>query len=289
MRDFELLFDQAERSAVSHPAYKAYGNLGFPAVHPDRPWIFANFVQSIDGIASFKGKHPTGGDISRSKEDQWLMHLLRAHADAVIMGMGTLVEETRSMPQLNQGRGPVYRIQEPDLRELREKLGRKREKVILVTATALVDPGLFRIFDGDAVDAYILTSHAGAARLQGKSVNVLVAGHAEDAVDLAEAMKILRRQLGVEYLLCEGGPTFYGNMSRAGLIDEKFVTVSPVEIGLTIPRDQEPAESEKSHPPRIRPTTFTAPGFIFDNAPWWEWMSCRRVGDHEFNRYRRKS
>lgn len=23
-----------------------------------------------------------------------------------------------------------------------------------------------------------------------------------------------------------------------------------------------------------------------ENAPWWPPMSCRRVGDHEFNRYR---
>jgi riboflavin biosynthesis pyrimidine reductase len=293
MRDFEILFDQAEPSPVSHPAYRRYGNLGFPTPHAERPWTFANFVQSIDGIASFRGKHATGGDIARSPEDKWLMHLLRAHADAIIMGIGTLLEETRGLAALNQGRGPVYRVEEPEVQELRRKLGRTSEKVVFVTASASLDPSLFRIFDvgpdAGGVDAYILTNASGAARLQSRRLKVLVAGEAGGPVDLAKALTLLRAELGVEYLLCEGGPTLYGNMSRAGLVDEKFLTISPLEIGLKIPPEQEPAEREMSDPPRERPTTFTAPGLTFETAPWWRWMSCRRVGDHEFNRYRRKS
>lgn len=288
MRNFEILFDDAEPSPIADPAYAPYGKLGFPAPHAERPWTYANFVQSIDGIASFKGRHATGGDISRSEEDGWLMQLLRAHADAVIMGIGTLLEETRTLPDLNNGRGPTYRVQDARLRELRQRLGRGREKVIFVTASAWIDPSLFRVFDGDEVDAFILTTHTGAERLIGKHVNVLVTRNVAGGVDLADAMRMLRSQLGVKYLLCEGGPTLYGNMARAGLIDEKFLTIAPVEIGLMIPPEQEPAESEKSHPPRQRPTTFTATGFTSDNAPWWCWMSCRRAGDHEFNRYRRK-
>jgi riboflavin biosynthesis pyrimidine reductase len=107
-------------------------------------------------------------------------------------------------------------------------------------------------------------------------------------VDLEKGMRLIRTELSVQHLLCEGGPTLYGNISRAGLIDEKFVTISPVEIGLMIPTEQEPAQAELSHPPRQRPTTFTATGFTAESAPWWQWMSSRRVEDHEFNRYRRK-
>lgn len=286
MRKFDILFDQAEPSQIEHPAYAPYGSLGFPPAHPDRPWIFANFVQSIDGIASFKGKHATGGDISRSQEDGWLMQLLRAHAGALIMGLGTLLEETRTMPHLNEGRGSLYRVADLELRELRQKLGLGREKIIFVSASARVDPALFRVFDGDVVDAFILTGSLGAERLAGKGVNILMAD-SSGRVDLEKAMRLIRSELGVQHLLCEGGPTLYGNMSHAGLIDEKFVTISPVEIGLMIPPEQEPAQLELSHPPRQRPTTFTATGFTTENAPWWQWMSCRRVENHEFNRYRR--
>jgi dihydrofolate reductase len=116
---------------------------------------------------------------------------------------------------------------------------------------------------------------------------VIVAGEGA-FVDLGQAMRMLREDYGIQHLLCEGGPTLYGYMSGAGLIDEKFLTVSPIEIGLYVPPQQEPADYEKSNSPKQRPTTFMAPGFTKENAPWWEWLSCRRISDHQFNRYRRK-
>lgn len=286
MRSFEILFDHAEPAALSDPAYAPYGTLGVPAPAPDRPWIYSNFVQSLDGIASFKGRHPLGSDISQSAEDRWLMDLLRAHADAIILGVNTLVEET----QVSSVRGPVYRIEDPALLGLRRKLGRRRETNIFVTGAASLDLGDYRVFDGDLVETVIITTNVGAARLrEWKShpqVKVIVAGQGE-FVDLPQAMGVLRTQFGIEYLLCEGGPTLYGYMSRAGLIDEKFVTISPIEVGLRIPPEQEPADAERSKPPIGRPTTFVAPGFTKENAPWWRWLSCRRVDDHQFSRYRR--
>jgi riboflavin biosynthesis pyrimidine reductase len=287
MRNFQILFDEAEPSAIHGPELASYGNFGFPAERGKRPWIYANFVQSMDGIASFKGKHASGGDIAQSTEDKWLMNLLRAHADAILMGVNTLVEETRNLPRLNGGRGPVYRTEVEELRGLRKKLGKGREKVIFATNSATIDPASYRIFDGDEVDAFVLTTTAGAERLSGKRVQTLVSGP-QEPVDLPRAMEMLRNQFGIDLLLCEGGPTLYGNMSRAGLIDEKFVTVSPMEVGLLVPPEQEPSGAERQRPPRERPTTFTARGFTWEDVPWWRWMSSRRVGSHEFNRYRRE-
>lgn len=286
MQNFEILFDRAEPSALADPVYAPYGNLGFPVPRPDRPWIFSNFVQSLDGIASFKGRHPLGSDISQSKEDRWLMDLLRAHADAVIMGINTLVEETRVVGN----RGPVYRIEDPALRELRRKLGRRREANIFVTAAAHLDIEAYRVFDGDLVDTFVVTTSAGAARLRenraGRKTQVIVSGEG-DHVDLPKAMQILRASFGIEYLLCEGGPTLYGYMSRAGLIDEKFITVSPLEVGLLAPPEQESESADRDRLLSVRPTTFMAPGFTKETAPWWKWLSCRRVGSHQFSRYRR--
>jgi riboflavin biosynthesis pyrimidine reductase len=289
VRDFQTLFDDAEPSPIQHPAYAPYGRLGFPAPHQDRPWTFANFVQSIDGIASFKGRHASGGDISQSEEDKWLMGLLRAHADAILLGINTLVDETRSWPELNGGRGPVYRIEDPVVRDLRAKLGRGVERVIFVTASAAIDPGMYRVFDGDQIQAMVLTTAAGASRLKARApkVQAMVAGNA-DTIDLDQAVRMLRAEMNVRYLLCEGGPTLYGSMARAGLIDEKFVTVSPVEVGLFAPPEQEGSSSSEGGMANLRPTAFMGPGFTTENAPWYRWMSCHRVGDHQFNRYRRK-
>ena len=293
MNRFEILFDDAEPSPVEDPAYAPYGKLGFPPAPAERPWTYANFVQSLDGIASFRGKHPSGSDISQSAEDRWLMDLLRAHAGGIITGMSTLVEEARSLPHLNKGRGPVYRIVDPAVRELRARLGLGRERNIFVTGSGGLDLSAYRVFDGEVVDAIIVTTSQGAANLaKWKSthpqVKVIVAGEGS-LVDLELAVRILRKEFGIERLLCEGGPMLYGHMLRAGLIDEQFLTVSPLEIGLLVPREQEPAEWEKLHPPQERPTIFMAPGFTKENAPWWRWMSCRRVGNHQFSRYRRKA
>ena len=288
MRNFQVLFDDAEPSLIEHPAFAPYGKLGFPAAHAERPWTYANFVQSIDGIASFKGQHAAGADISQSPEDRWLMDLLRALADTIITGIHTLVEETLSAPKLNQGRGPVYRIEDESLRDLRARLGRKRERIIFVTASGSVDPRSYRVFDGDQMDALILTTKAGANMLQGRigQERLIIAGE-DKTIDLPEAMLTLRKQMGVEHLLCEGGPTLYGSLARAGLIDEKFVTVSPIEIGLLAPPEQDITPAGTGSQLNLRPTTFMFPGFTSENAPWWRWMSCHRVGDHQFNRYRR--
>lgn len=289
MRNFEIFFDDAEPPLIDHPGFAPYGKMGFPSAHSERPWTFANFVQSIDGVASFKGPHAAGSDISQLAEDRWLMDLLRAHADAIITGIHTLVEETLSAPKLNQGRGPVYCIADEFLRDLRAKLGRKREKVIFVTASGSVDPRAYRVFDGDQMDAMILTTKAGAVRLQGQigQERLIIAGQ-DKMIDLPAAMHTLRKEMSIEHLLCEGGPTLYGSMAREGLIDEKFVTVSPVEIGLLVPPEQDVSPAGTGTQLNVRPTTFMFPGFTKETAPWWRWMSCRRVGDHQFNRYRRK-
>jgi riboflavin biosynthesis pyrimidine reductase len=287
MRNFEILFDDGEPSSCDDPAYERYGKLAFPRPSSDRPWIYSNFVQSLDGIASFKGRHATGGDISQLPEDRWLMDLLRAHADAILLGINTLMEET----QLLGKRGPVYSIEDAALRKLRENLGLGREKNIFVTGAAYLDLHDYRVFDSDSVESFIITTSVGARRLADKEshprVKVIVAGQGA-FVDLAQAMRILRQDYGINRLLCEGGPTLYGYMSRAGLIDEKFLTISPLEIGMFVPPEQEPSAAEKSNPPKERSTTFMAPGFVKENAPCWQWLSSRRIADHQFNRYRRR-
>src|SRR5271166_1938066 len=93
---FEVLFDHAEPSPFADDALTPYGNFGFPVPPSDRPWIYTNFVQSLDGIVSLLGKYASGAEISQSSADRWLMDLLRAHADGVLMGMSTLRVEQLS-------------------------------------------------------------------------------------------------------------------------------------------------------------------------------------------------
>src|ERR1035441_10503048 len=128
---FEVLFDHAEPSPFADEALAPYGNFGFPAPPADRPWIYTNFVQSLDGIVSLLGKHASGAEIAQSRADRWLMDLLRAHADAVIMGMNTLREEQRNRGP--ESRGIVFQLADPSRLKLRERLGKGRQRNIFVT------------------------------------------------------------------------------------------------------------------------------------------------------------
>ncbi len=285
MHNFEVLFDHSEPGGVEDSALASYGRLSFPAPPADRPWIYSNFVQSLDGITSLRGKHGSGGTIAQSEEDRWLMDALRAHADAVIIGINSLVEERFYMG--SHGRGPVFKIADAEMLKLRERLGHGRQKNIFVTNSATIQLAEYRVFDGELVDAYVVTTRSGADRLRARkhpTVKIIEAGE-WPRLDLKVAVRKIHQELGVRYLLCEGGPTLYGSMARAGLIDEKFVTVAPVEVGQMAPSEQEMTEFDKT---RIRPTTFAGQGFTRETMTRWTWLSCRRVGDHEFNRYRKK-
>ncbi len=288
-RPFEVLFDHAEPSLIADDAYAPYGNFGFPPPPTDRPWIYSNFVQSLDGITTLLGEHASGGEISQSSEDRWLMDLLRAHADGLLMGMNTLLEEQRIRGP--QSRGIVFQVADAKLRMLRDRQGKGRERNIFVTRAVDLDLSRHKVFDGDAVDAAILTSPAGAERLRAQGshrhVAIIAAGQGE-SFDLPCAIGKLRQELGVKYLLCEGGPTLYGSLARADLVDEKFMTVSPIEVGQIVPAEQNRIASEQTTPLLLRPTVFGGPGYTRENLTHWTWLSCRKAGDHQFSRYRRK-
>ena len=70
-----------------------YGPFGFPEPRdPQRPYISSNFVMGLDGRVSFRElKGRAGGrEVSKSREDRWLMDFLRAHHDGQLIGADTL-------------------------------------------------------------------------------------------------------------------------------------------------------------------------------------------------------
>jgi len=290
---FEVLFDASEPNpALPAGLVQFAGNIGFPPPPENRPWVFANFVQSIDGLVSFGGTRPGGEWIARSRHDRWMMDLLRAHADALICGARSLILEARygSIPG-----GPVFRIVDGELLRLRQEvLGRGKLKNIIVTGSGNLRVADYRLFHSEHVEAWIATTPEGLRELgdlstpKGK-VRVLVTGRGR-SVDWHELLHKLRAEHGVRYLLCEGGPRLYGEMLRAGCIDEKFLTIAPQEIGAGLPSPQDTADTLANagtpDTANVRPTSFTGPGFTPETARWYRWISSRRAGSHEFNRYR---
>src|SRR5450755_5216 len=96
----KTLFESRHGRAVPLPPrlMRLYGNLRMLPPRPG-PQVFTNFVSTMDGVVSLQTKgHSAGGDISGfSIEDRMVMGILRAVADVVIVGSGTLDADPRQV------------------------------------------------------------------------------------------------------------------------------------------------------------------------------------------------
>jgi riboflavin biosynthesis pyrimidine reductase len=197
------------------------GTLGF-----ERPSLFLNFVSTIDGIVSIpatpRSNRLIGDD---SDPDRFVMALLRACADVVLISSGTLNASPKGLWSATDAFPPAAAA----IAGLRRRLGLPPEPAFAVlTASGAIDPQHRALVAG----AVILTTENGAAVLAGQlrdgvEVAVLPGGA---KVDLAAAIAFLHAR-GLEAILSEAGPTLLGALLAGGLADELFLTVSPLFAG----------------------------------------------------------
>ncbi|TMD56265.1 MAG: hypothetical protein E6I85_00905 [Chloroflexi bacterium] len=197
------------------------GELGFRS-----PILYANFVTSLDGVTAISPLEPgQGGLISGgAPADRFLMGLLRSFAEVVVIGAGTLRAEERHLWTAER----VYPPAVEAFGELRESLGLPPgPRLAVVSASGNVDPELPALAGG-----LILTTEAGASRLGGElPAGVKVVSLGGGALLDARAVVSALRAEGHRTILSEGGPHFFGDLLAAGLVDELFLTLSPVLAG----------------------------------------------------------
>jgi hypothetical protein len=96
LASLETLFETKRGKAVPLPPSLArlYGSLRMPLPR-SHPHVYSNFVTTLDGVISLNAKgHASGADIGGFSADQRMVTgLLRAIADVVIIGSGTLSAE----------------------------------------------------------------------------------------------------------------------------------------------------------------------------------------------------
>ena len=222
-------------------------------------------MTSIDGVATL-GSVTSAGSVLSAKHpgDRFLMALLRACADAVLLGAGTL----RATPGHLWTPANVYPALAESFAGLRRSLGRAPEpRLVVLTSHGELD------FSHPALQlgATILTTAAGAeelARRAPESCDVAVLGEG-DHVDLPRAVDELRNR-GYRAVLTEGGPHVMGRLIEARLLDEAFLTISPVLAG----RDQE-----------RRLGMVEGVELLPSAGRWTRLLSARRHGDYLFLRY----
>jgi len=221
---FELLYEESGLADTDLPEElrAAYGGtLGFAG-----PSLLTNFVSSLDGVVSIPGTPRSNQRIGDGSEaDRFVMALLRACADVVLVGSGTL----RGSPGALWTATDAYPPAGPAFAELRRRLALSAEPALaVVTGSGSIDPAHRALEEG----ALVLTTSRGAAALAGRlpACAELVALPGNGEVDLRAAVEALRAR-GFATILSEAGPTIHGALLDAGLVDELFLTVSPLLAG----------------------------------------------------------
>ena len=273
--------EQASASVLPAALLELYGgDLRFPSSGGSRPYVIGNFVTTLDGVVSFAipGKSG-GGDISGSNlEDRFIMGLLRASADAVIVGAGTLHEVSRShlfaAECIHRAASELY------ARYRYEVLRKPRYPVnVIVSGSGRID--LERaIFHTPDLRAVIFTTEEGSRRLAAEGAGALASTHVQ-AIEASGSilspepmLNILAREFGVGLLLHEGGPALFGSFVAQGLVDEFFLTVAPQVAG----RNRGP----------MRPGMVAGIAVSPETAPWLNLVSVKQAGDHLYLRYRKR-
>jgi riboflavin biosynthesis pyrimidine reductase len=274
VQPLETLFEQAQGQALPLPAelLTLYGLLQFP-LQAGKPYVIANFVSTLDGVISLNIPGASGGGpiSGENPHDHLVMGLLRAVADAVIVGAGTL----RAVPPEHRWTAEsVY----PDLgdayQQLRLRLGKSEPPLnVIVTASGQLDLEQ-PLFQSGEVPVLIVTTAQGAAFLNARSIPpaVRVAGVQPTGLLSATAMiQAVCEARPCQLLLVEGGPPVLGDFLAEGLLNELFLTLAPQIAG----RDAEMS----------RPGLVEGHRFAPEHPLWGTLISVKRGGYHLFFRY----
>jgi riboflavin-specific deaminase-like protein len=180
-----------------------------------RPHVLLNMISTLDGRATVHGRSGTLSD----QADRELFHGLRAAVDAVLVGAGTVRVE-------RYGR----LIPDEAVRRLRLERGLAEEPLACIVSGRLtLEPDIPLLREPEA-RIVIVTSSAASLPEPVQHVEYVRAAH-EGRLDLEAALAELHRRLGVETLLCEGGPHLAAQLVAAGLLDELFLSLSPMLAG----------------------------------------------------------
>jgi riboflavin biosynthesis pyrimidine reductase len=237
-----------------------------------RPYVYTNFASTIDGVVSLNVKgHKSGGDISGfSAEDRMVMGILRACADAVVVGSGTF-EVDRGHLWTAEDIFPKFA---KDYLALREKLGKKGPPLnAVVSGSGNLDLRL-PLFASGKVPALVVTTPEGERRLRRQRVPESVAIRAVRGKGRISARSVLGAVLRAspgKSILVEGGPTLIAAFYAEGLLDEQFLTLSPQIAGRGIPDQRVSLVMGKTFAPQ-RPL-------------WGTLAELRRGSSHLFLRY----
>ncbi|HET8739734.1 MAG TPA: pyrimidine reductase family protein [Acidimicrobiia bacterium] len=185
--------------------------MGYPRRHPDRPWIMANFVSTIDGAAVVDG----GSTAINDRDDMKLFGAMRAAADFILVGAETVRKEDYRPVTLDERR-----------RGARVAAGLDPTPHLVIVSRSLgLDPGARVFGDPEHRPTILTTDDCDPERYSALS-------EVADVIRLEETSPsgIIHYLRMARVVLCEGGPSLWGQFIADGLVDEQALTVAPMLV-----------------------------------------------------------
>ncbi len=221
-----------------------------------RPHVTVNFAITWDGKISTRNLTPA---TFSSKGDKRRLVEIRARADAILVGKGTIEKDDMPMG-----------LPAEDLRAQRVARGQAAYPMrVILTNSGRIKTTL-RVFQRDfsPIAIYSTTRMPQPLRdeLAPRAALHLTDG---DAVDLRAMLAHLRSHYGVKKLVCEGGAEVFRSFLALDLVDEIHVTLCPAIFG-----------GEKA------PTLTGLPGDFLPKTIACRLMKMETAGDECFLRYR---
>jgi len=200
---------------------RLYGRLGLAD-----ECLVANFVESLDGVVAIPGVPRSHAVVSDDSEaDRFMLALLRACADVVLVGAGTLAASPAGTWRVDK----AYPEAAESFAELRAARSVAEQPRVAVVTSGLSFVPSHPVLEAGAI---VLTTEAAAPGIADavSEATEVVAVNDGASVDLRAAVAALRER-GHGVIVSEAGPTLFGQVVAAALVDELFLTVSPLLAG----------------------------------------------------------
>lgn len=196
-------------------------------VTQSRPSVLLKLARTADGFAAAASNERLmiTGALANAR-----VHLMRAHADAILVGLGTVLADD-----------PRLTVRLPGLEH------RSPVRVVVDSALALpLDAGL--VTSAGAPPTWIVTTIGAPVeaerRLVAAGIEVMRVGADEHGrVRLDEALRLLAAR-GITRVFCEGGPVLAEALAQADLVDEAAIVTAPHTLGAPGHRAVGPALGE---------------------------------------------
>ena len=259
-------------TAPGAPDTDAERTYGAPLRFPEAaPYVVVNFVATIDGVVSLGLTDGTDSSMlsGKSPADVWVMAMLRAAADVVLIGAGTLrasVGHQWTARRLAPSDGEV-------LDAYRRGSGRAAADAPLVVVTGSGALPQHVALTRPSTDVVIVTTQTGSRRVADEFPRwrrLVLPG--DDRIEGGQLVRALYSEIGARLVLCEGGPTLLGTLLESRSAHELFLTIAPRVAG---------RDAAHARPGMVQGWAAGA-----DALRDCELLSARRAGEHLLLRYR---